>query len=102
MPTCAQAAPVAMGSDAAPNKILFVQNLPAATTDAMLAMLFQQFPGYVETRMVEVRARTPSWSSFCRTYRGKTVVASDTCRIISRWHTMLPCASLCACVAAQP
>ena len=48
-----------MSSDGAPNKILFVQNLPAATTDAMLAMLFQQFPGYVETRMVEVRALTP-------------------------------------------
>lgn len=39
-------------SDAAPHKILFVQNLPTATTDAMLAMLFQQFPGYKETRMV--------------------------------------------------
>ena len=39
-------------SDAAPHKILFVQNLPGATTDAMLAMLFQQFPGYKETRMV--------------------------------------------------
>lgn len=47
-------APMKTG-DAAPNKILFVQNLPAATTDAMLAMLFQQFPGYTETRMVEVR-----------------------------------------------
>lgn len=26
-----------------PNKILFVQNLPDATTDAMLGMLFQQY-----------------------------------------------------------
>jgi U2 small nuclear ribonucleoprotein B'' len=29
-----------------PNKILFVQGLPEATTSAMLAMLFQQFPGF--------------------------------------------------------
>jgi hypothetical protein len=28
-----------------PNKILFVQGLPEATTSSMLAMLFQQFPG---------------------------------------------------------
>lgn len=38
-----------------PNKTLFVENLPEATTDAMLAMLFQQFPGYEETRMVPGR-----------------------------------------------
>ena len=35
---------------APPNKILFVQNLPEATTDAMLGMLFQQFPGFKEVR----------------------------------------------------
>lgn len=40
---------------APPNKILFVQNLPEATTDQMLAMLFQQFPGYQEVRMVDAR-----------------------------------------------
>ncbi len=28
-----------------PNKILFVQELPPATNDQMLGMLFQQFPG---------------------------------------------------------
>ena len=38
-----------------PNRTLFVQNLPSATTSAMLQMLFQQFEGYVETRMVEAR-----------------------------------------------
>ena len=38
-----------------PNRTLFVQNLPSATTNAMLQMLFQQFEGYVETRMVEAR-----------------------------------------------
>lgn len=35
-----------------PHNILFVQNLPEGTTDMMLAMLFQQFPGYKEVRMV--------------------------------------------------
>lgn len=38
-----------------PNRTLFVQNLPAATTSAMLQMLFQQFEGYADTRMVEAR-----------------------------------------------
>jgi RNA recognition motif-containing protein len=51
---CAQVTTMAP-TDAAPNKILFVQNLPTATTSSMLAMLFQQFPGYVETRMVDAR-----------------------------------------------
>lgn len=40
---------------APPNKILFVQNLPEATTAQMLTMLFQQYPGFVEVRMVEAR-----------------------------------------------
>ena len=35
---------------AAPNKILFVQNLPEASTEAMLTLLFQQFPGFKEVR----------------------------------------------------
>lgn len=35
-----------------PNKILFVENLPEACTDMMLQMLFQQFPGFKEVRMV--------------------------------------------------
>ncbi len=51
---CAQAAPIAPGN-APPHKILFVQNLPEETTSAMLALLFQQYAGYIETRMVEAR-----------------------------------------------
>jgi len=35
-----------------PNKILFVENLPEQTTELMLSMLFQQFPGFKEVRMV--------------------------------------------------
>lgn len=38
-----------------PNKTLFIEDLPEATTEAMLSMLFQQFPGYQETRMVAGR-----------------------------------------------
>jgi len=36
----------------APNKILFVENLPARCNEMMLAMLFQQYPGFKEVRMV--------------------------------------------------
>lgn len=35
---------------APPNKILFVQNLPEATTQNMLQLLFQQYPGFMEVR----------------------------------------------------
>ncbi|GMH39664.1 hypothetical protein BSKO_07562 [Bryopsis sp. KO-2023] len=38
-----------------PNKILFVQNLPETTNEMMLNMLFQQYPGFREVRMVESR-----------------------------------------------
>ena len=43
----------AMNEEAPPHNILFVQNLPAATTDKMLRPLFSQFPGFQEVRMVE-------------------------------------------------
>jgi len=39
-------------STAPPNKLLFVQNLPPETTEMMLAMLFRQYPGFVEVRLV--------------------------------------------------
>ena len=40
---------------APPNNILFVQNLPHQTTAMMLQMLFCQYPGYKEVRMVEAK-----------------------------------------------
>eukprot|EP00262_Sarcandra_glabra_P020165 TRINITY_DN7934_c0_g1_i2.p1 TRINITY_DN7934_c0_g1~~TRINITY_DN7934_c0_g1_i2.p1 ORF type:complete len:282 (-),score=58.17 TRINITY_DN7934_c0_g1_i2:280-1125(-) len=40
---------------APPNKILFVQNLPHETTPMMLQMLFCQYPGFKEVRMVEAK-----------------------------------------------
>ncbi|TVU17568.1 hypothetical protein EJB05_33611 [Eragrostis curvula] len=38
-----------------PNNILFVQNLPHETTPMMLQMLFCQYPGFKEVRMVETK-----------------------------------------------
>ncbi|KAI3806266.1 hypothetical protein L1987_22165 [Smallanthus sonchifolius] len=35
-----------------PNNILFVQNLPHDTTEDMLQLLFKQFPGFKEVRMI--------------------------------------------------
>lgn len=40
---------------APPNNILFVQNLPHETTPMMLQMLFFQYPGFKEVRMVEAK-----------------------------------------------
>ncbi|GAB4813644.1 hypothetical protein N2152v2_000690 [Parachlorella kessleri] len=59
-PAKAQAAkPAAAATEAvdvgAPNRVLFLEGLPEATTEAMLTMLFQQFPGYKESRLVEGR-----------------------------------------------
>ncbi|KAL3827814.1 hypothetical protein ACJIZ3_016616 [Penstemon smallii] len=40
---------------APPNNILFIQNLPHQTTSVMLQMLFSQFPGFKEVRMIEAK-----------------------------------------------
>jgi U1 small nuclear ribonucleoprotein A len=40
---------------APPNNILFVQNLPHDTTPMMLQMLFCQYPGFKEVRMIEAK-----------------------------------------------
>ncbi|XP_064383956.1 U1 small nuclear ribonucleoprotein A-like [Halichondria panicea] len=39
-----------------PNKILFLTSLPEETNEQMLTMLFQQFPGYKEVRLVPGRS----------------------------------------------
>merc|ERR1712217_64651 len=38
-----------------PNKILFLENLPHASTNEMIKMLFQQFTGFIEVRMIPAR-----------------------------------------------
>ncbi|THU54714.1 hypothetical protein C4D60_Mb10t28050 [Musa balbisiana] len=40
---------------AAPNNILFIQNLPHETASMMLQILFQQYPGFSEVRMIEAK-----------------------------------------------
>ncbi len=45
------AAPAVPAGAGQPNKILFVEGLPEATTSSMLSMLFKQFPGCVRCRV---------------------------------------------------
>jgi len=55
-PSSSQASAAASGSAPdLPNQILFLSNLPDETTEIMLSMLFQQFPGYKEVRLVPGR-----------------------------------------------
>jgi U2 small nuclear ribonucleoprotein B'' len=49
-------APAVQGVDnAPPNQILFLTNLPQETNEMMLSMLFNQFPGFKEVRLVPGR-----------------------------------------------
>mmetsp|Transcript_103242 Transcript_103242/g.291543 ORF Transcript_103242/g.291543 Transcript_103242/m.291543 type:complete len:185 (+) Transcript_103242:85-639(+) len=41
---------------AEPNRTLFVENLPNEATDTMLSMLFRQYPGFQEVRLIPGRA----------------------------------------------
>merc|ERR1719423_563297 len=41
--------------NAPPNQILFLTNLPQETNEMMLSMLFNQFPGFKEVRLVPGR-----------------------------------------------
>ena len=47
--------PMVAEGPAPPNSILFVQNLPHETTPMMLQMLFCQYTGYKEVRMIEAK-----------------------------------------------
>ncbi|KAI3433493.1 hypothetical protein D9Q98_003305 [Chlorella vulgaris] len=49
------AAAAGAGRDRGPNHILFVENLPESANEAMVGMLFQQFTGFKEVRMVPQR-----------------------------------------------
>ena len=44
-----------VGGDAPPNQILFLTSLPEETNEMMLSMLFNQFPGFKEVRLVPGR-----------------------------------------------
>ena len=59
-PTAAPMAPVPGGPapnmpEQPPNQILFLTNLPQQTNEMMLSMLFNQFPGFKEVRLVPGR-----------------------------------------------
>ncbi|KAL5580611.1 hypothetical protein UlMin_013053 [Ulmus minor] len=41
--------------ETAPNNILFIENLPHETTSMMLELLFRQYPGFREVRMIEAK-----------------------------------------------
>jgi U1 small nuclear ribonucleoprotein A len=45
----------APGGVSDPNKTLFVENLPLEATDTMLSMLFRQYPGFQEVRLIPGR-----------------------------------------------
>ena len=53
--SAAEPAAAASADAAPPNSTLFVTNLPETTTDAMLSLLFEQFPGFSRTRMVPAK-----------------------------------------------
>eukprot|EP00002_Diphylleia_rotans_P027775 TRINITY_DN557_c0_g4_i1.p1 TRINITY_DN557_c0_g4~~TRINITY_DN557_c0_g4_i1.p1 ORF type:complete len:231 (+),score=57.13 TRINITY_DN557_c0_g4_i1:49-741(+) len=44
-----------MEAPTTPNHVLFIQNLPAECTELMLSVLFKQYPGFKEARMVPGR-----------------------------------------------
>ncbi|XP_016450034.2 U2 small nuclear ribonucleoprotein B'' [Nicotiana tabacum] len=50
-----QGRPSAQETVAEPNNILFIQNLPHETTSMMLEVLFKQYPGFREVRMIEAK-----------------------------------------------
>lgn len=55
LPPKPKVAPPQQRGSEIPHKILFLQNLPQETTEMMLTMLFEQFPGFKETRLVPGR-----------------------------------------------
>merc|ERR1719431_806956 len=55
-PTAAQPAGPASIPEQPPHHILFLTNLPEETNEMMLSMLFNQFPGFKEVRLVPGRS----------------------------------------------
>merc|ERR1711865_1087680 len=51
----AQMAPAKSMGVADPNRTLFCENLPNEATDTMLSMLFRQYPGFQEVRLIPGR-----------------------------------------------
>ena len=45
-----------------PSQILFLTNLPDETNEIMLSMLFSQFPGFKEVRLVQIATTLHLWN----------------------------------------
>merc|ERR1711862_913419 len=43
------------GGSEQPSNVLFVENLPAEVNEMMLTMLFRQYPGFQEARLIKGR-----------------------------------------------
>mmetsp|Transcript_49252 Transcript_49252/g.107141 ORF Transcript_49252/g.107141 Transcript_49252/m.107141 type:complete len:253 (+) Transcript_49252:103-861(+) len=54
-PSTARSAPAEGGEGGQPSNVLFVQNLPAEVNEMMLTMLFRQYPGFQEARLIKGR-----------------------------------------------
>lgn len=54
VPSSASAAPAAAPGEQ-PSNVLFVENLPPEVNDMMLTMLFRQYPGFQEARLIKGR-----------------------------------------------
>ncbi|KAL1232806.1 U1 small nuclear ribonucleoprotein [Trichinella spiralis] len=82
---------VSVESNPPPNKILFCTNLPEEATEHMLQMLFNQFPGFKEVRLVPNR-HDIAFVEFDNEYQSKT--ARDTLQISSKINSEQQCKCL--------
>jgi len=55
-PSAPKATPAKPAGVSEPNRTLFVENLPTEATDTMLSMLFRQYPGFQEVRLIPGRS----------------------------------------------
>jgi U1 small nuclear ribonucleoprotein A len=55
-PSAPKATPAKSAGVSEPNRTLFVENLPTEATDTMLSMLFRQYPGFQEVRLIPGRS----------------------------------------------
>lgn len=54
-PSGSYAKPGAQETAGTPNSTLFIENLPKETTKMMLQVLFAQYPGFIEIRLIEAK-----------------------------------------------
>merc|ERR1711920_904930 len=54
-PTASRAEESRADKEGQPSNVLFVENLPAEVNEMMLTMLFRQYPGFQEARLIKGR-----------------------------------------------